>query len=51
MASNETSSSQRNAPERRPYEPPRVEETGVFERLQLACSRSDSTCGPIDTYS
>ncbi len=39
---------------RRPYEPPRIEESGSFERLVLACGHTPagqpgggSTCDPL----
>jgi len=40
-----------NAPtsehDKRPYEPPRIEETGSFERLVLACNHQPGGCeGP-----
>lgn len=46
----------RNDPQdgRRPYEPPRIEETGTFERLVLACGHTPAgqpggggSCDPL----
>ena len=42
----------RNDQPRRPYEPPRIEESGEFERLVLACGHEpggSGSCNPGKT--
>lgn len=44
MSKHEDEKNQRTQRRKRPYETPRVEESGRFERLVLACGTAEGSC-------